>query len=144
MPTKKPALPSRLSEYLLQKAEPFEFYPKRIYGLAPEVREIFRDLSRALVEWRKTFQPKSDGRDCDFHGQPVMLDQFYSRELLAAVPGFVERTRDLRTLTFEARRARLPLAGHPTHNSERETLRLGRLGANRGVMADARLADLGR
>jgi hypothetical protein len=29
-----------------------------------------------------------------------MLDQFYSKELLAAVPGFVERTQHLQALTF--------------------------------------------
>ena len=100
MPPKKQDLPPRLSEYLLRKAAPFEFYPKRIYGLAPEVRKIFLDLSRELVEWRKAFQPRSDDRKLDFFAQPVMLDQFYSKELLAAVPGFVERTQDLRTVTF--------------------------------------------
>lgn len=99
MPTKKD-LPPRLSEYLLQKAAPFEFYPKRIYGLTPDVRKIFTDLARELVDWRKTFQPKSDDRRLEFFAQPVMLDQFYSKELLAAVPGFVERTRDLQELTF--------------------------------------------
>jgi hypothetical protein len=99
MPPKKD-LPPRLSDYLLEKAAPFEFYPKRLYGLTPEVRKIFGDLSRDLVEWRKTFQPKGDSRRLDFHAQPVMLDQFYSKELLSAVPGFVERTRDLRELTF--------------------------------------------
>jgi hypothetical protein len=100
MPSKKQDLPQRLSEYLLRKAEPFEFYPKRIYGLDPDVRRVFLDLSRELVEWRKAFQPKGDGRRLDFFAQPVMLDQFYSKELLAAVPGFVERTQELRALTF--------------------------------------------
>lgn len=100
MPTKKQELPSRLSEYLLKRAEPFEFYPKRIYGLVPEVRKIFTDLARELVDWRKTFQPRGDDRQLHFFGQPVMLDQFYSKELLAAVPGFVERTQDLQALTF--------------------------------------------
>ena len=100
MPAEKQDLPPRLSKYLCRKAEPFEFYPKRIYGLDPEVRKIFRDLSSELVEWRKAFQPKSDARTLDFVAQPVMLDQFYSKKLLAAVPGFVERTQELRTLTF--------------------------------------------
>lgn len=100
MPAKKQELPPRLSEYLLKKAEPFEFYPKRIYGLVPEVRRIFTDLARELVDWRKTYQPKTDVRQLNFFGQPVMLDQFYSKELLAAVPGFVERTQQLEALTF--------------------------------------------
>jgi hypothetical protein len=68
--------------------------------LAPEFRNVFRDISRELVGWRKTFQPKKDTRQLDFFARPVMLDQFYSKELLTAVPGFVERTQDLRTLTF--------------------------------------------
>lgn len=89
MPPKK-HLPPRLSDYLLEKAAPFEFYPKRMYGLSPEIRKIFSDLSRDLVEWRKTFQPKGDNRRLDFHAKPAMLDQFYSKELLAAVPGFVQ------------------------------------------------------
>jgi hypothetical protein len=84
VPTKKQELPPRLSEYLLKRAEPFEFYPKRIYGLVPEVRKIFTDLARELVDWRKTFQPRGDDRQLHFFGQPVMLDQFYSKELLAA------------------------------------------------------------
>lgn len=96
----KKDLPPSLSEYLLQKAAPFEFYPKRIYGLTPEFRKIFSDLSRELVDWRKTFQPKGDSRRLDFFAQPAMLDQFYSKELLMAVPGFVERTRRLQELTF--------------------------------------------
>ena len=86
MPIKKQELPPRLSEYLLKKAEPFEFYPKRIYGLVPEVRQIFTDLARELVDWRKTFQPKGDNRQLHFFAQPVMLDQFYSKELLAWIP----------------------------------------------------------
>ncbi len=100
MPTRKKDLPPRLSEYLLQKAAPFEFYPKKIYGLTPDVRKILGDLSRELVDWLKTFQPKGDSRKLDFFAQPVMLDQFYSKELLSAVPGFVERTQGLQVLTF--------------------------------------------
>src|SRR6185295_16948602 len=100
MPPKKHVLPPRLSEYLLQKAAPFEVYPSRIYGLTPAFRKIFVDLSRELVDWRKTFQPMDDKRALDFLAQPVMLDQFYSKELLSAVPGFVQRTQDLRALSF--------------------------------------------
>ena len=100
MPAKKQDMPPLLSEYLLKKAEPFEFYPKRIYGLVPEFRKIFTDLARELVDWRKTFQPRGDERQLHCFGQPVMLDQFYSKELLAAVPGFVERTQHLQALTF--------------------------------------------
>jgi len=99
MPAQKQEFP-RLSEYLLKKAEPFEFYPKKIYGLSPEFRKVFTDLARELVDWRKTFQPRGDERQLQFFGQPVMLDQFYSKELLAAVPGFVERTQHLQALTF--------------------------------------------
>ena len=100
MPNTKKDLPPRLSEYLLQKAAPFEFYPKRIYGLTPEVRKIFVDLARELVDWLKTFQPKGDNRKLGVFAQPVMLDRFYSKELLLAVPEFVERTQDLQLLTF--------------------------------------------
>lgn len=84
-----------LSKHLLGEASRFFLYPTTTYrtkvGLAAQ--KILDDAFRNLVEWRKTFTPLKNVESSKLlFDNPIALDQFYSRELLRAVPEMVERT----------------------------------------------------
>lgn len=93
---KQPA--ATLSKHLLVEASRFFLYPTTTYrskvGLAAQ--KILDDAFRNLVEWRKTFTPlRNVGSSKLLFDDPNALDQFYSSELLRAVPEMVERTVSL-------------------------------------------------
>jgi hypothetical protein len=93
-----------LSAYLLEKANRFLLYPQRISGTSADraVRKMYDQIRLIMVEWRKTFapRPQADNNMLAILGSPPSLDEVYSRELLAAVPGIVERTLALSNLTL--------------------------------------------
>jgi hypothetical protein len=98
MAARKKEYPPFLSQYLLQKAGPFLIYPHRAYALDPKTRGLVDNFTRKLMDWRKTYQPKTV--DTDVFGDATMLDQVYTRDLLAAVPEYVKRTQSLKTMTL--------------------------------------------
>lgn len=93
---------STLSEHLLREAERFRLYPQRVYRTRVNraVQDVYTAITKRLIEWRKTFSPHRKGEIDDFLTSPVFLDEFYCRESLRAVPGMVERTRQLSELTL--------------------------------------------
>ena len=97
--TAKP-LPQYLSQYLTDRAKPFLIYPGRNYQLAAMGRQLIDTLTRQFVDWRKTFQPPGKAQLVPLLEDARVLDQLYSRDLLAAVPDIVARTRDLKDLTL--------------------------------------------
>jgi hypothetical protein len=110
MGARKKDYPPFLSQYLLQKAAPFMMYPHRAYSLTAKERGLADNVTRKLMEWRKTFQPKPADPDLDMFSEETMLDQVYSRDLLAAVPDFVKRTQSLRQITLAGMRKSEPVA----------------------------------
>lgn len=93
---------STLSEHLLREAGKFHFYPNRERRTRAnlQARKMLDAWLRELVEWRKTFAPKSAPEWDEIVTAPVILDELYCRDLLQAVPGIVERTRNLSQLTL--------------------------------------------
>ena len=63
------------------------------------VRELFEEKGRRIAEWRQTFAPRLQ-QEWDDELIPTLVNQVYSRDLLRAVPGMVERTRKLSQLTL--------------------------------------------
>lgn len=92
-----------LSAYLLEKANRFLLYPRRISGARADVatRNIFDDIRRKMVEWRKTFAPQRESELLTILGNPASLDELYCREMLQAIPEIVERTLSLSHLTLQ-------------------------------------------
>jgi hypothetical protein len=97
----KPATAPTLSQHLLHEADRFFVYPQKIYRskINLAVHKYVDDGTRRLIEWRRTFTPGKDWPE-EFFASEVMLDQIYSRMALQGVPGMVERTRALRSLTL--------------------------------------------
>lgn len=91
-----------LSEHLLYEAEGFSCHPEPIRRTrrSSPAHELFAKLMSGLVEWRKTFSPHPAEDLGAAFLSPVFLDEFYSRESLKAVPGMVERTRQLSFMTL--------------------------------------------
>ena len=98
--TTEPA--TTLSAHLLHEAAKFLVYPKRVYRTAANLKSLdaIDSMFVRLVEWRKTFAPTSDDSEKFLFERPRILDQLYSRELLRAVPGIVERTQSLSAVTL--------------------------------------------
>ena len=91
-----------LSGHLLREAEKFSMYPQRIYRTRGnlDAQKIFDKFMGKIVEWRKTFVPSAKSEKMFFFSDPVLLDEFYCRDLLKAIPGIVERTAKLSHLTL--------------------------------------------
>ena len=104
MGAQKKEYPPFLSQYLLKKAAPFFIYPHRDYTVSPKSRSLLDNFTRKLMEWRKTFQPRPLEPEIDVFGDSTMLDQVYTRDLLAAVPEYVKRTQALRQVTLSGMR----------------------------------------
>ncbi len=87
-----------LSRHLLLEADRFLLYPQRIRRTRSnsDVQKGHDRILRMLVEWRKTFAPGPQDelteRCNELLSSPVLLDEFYCRDLLNAVPAIVERT----------------------------------------------------
>jgi hypothetical protein len=96
-------LPDRLSEHLLAEARRFLLYPKRMYRTESNLdrQANWDERLHAVVEWRKTFAPQAKAAAVTFLSEPILLDELYCRELLAAVPRIVERTMLLSETTLE-------------------------------------------
>jgi hypothetical protein len=92
-----------LSAHLLREAARFLPYPTRVSRTPTNIgaQKIVQEFFRKLAEWRRTFSPV-EGRDLveGLTTKPVLLDDLFSREMLQAVPGMVERTRGLSTLVL--------------------------------------------
>jgi hypothetical protein len=90
-----------LSDHLLREAEKFRMYPQRIRRTRGnlDAQKIFDKYMGKIVRWRETFFPSAK-HDDDFFSDPVLLDEFYCRDLLKAIPGIVERTAKLSRLTL--------------------------------------------
>ncbi len=95
---KQPMAPT-LSSHLLREAGKFVCYPDRAHRdrVNPEYWDKF---VRALVEWRKTFHPENEGNVDALLTKPALLDEFYCRDLLKAIPAIVERTVKLSHVTL--------------------------------------------
>lgn len=92
-----------LSVHLLREAERFHMYPKRMdrTRVNLDYQRTFDDKIMAkIVEWRKTFAPKPEDEAIELFNDSVLLDEFYCRDLLKAVPGMVQRTEKLSRLTL--------------------------------------------
>ena len=92
-----------LSAHLLVEASRFFLYPKRTYRTNTNLhlREYLDEGLHRLTEWRKTFAPQELRAAVQgLVDNPVLLDQFYSCELLRQVPGIVARTKCLAHLTM--------------------------------------------
>src|SRR3990172_6107995 len=91
-----------LSRHLLQEADKFLMYPQRVYRTRSnlDVQKSFDKFVRKLVEWRKTFAPKPEDEAAEFYSSPHLLNEFYCRDLLTAVPAIVDRTVKLSHLTL--------------------------------------------
>jgi hypothetical protein len=91
---------SFLSEYLLEKATSFLFYPQRTRS--PVVRKMWDNVRRQLVEWRKTFGAPYDPMNgiVKILNSPTSLNEFYCREMLTGIPEIVDRTLKLSHLTL--------------------------------------------
>ena len=91
-----------LSGHLLREAERFRLYPQRAYRTRSslDLQKGADKFLRKIIEWRKTFAPKPEDQATDFFSDPVLLDEFYCRDLLKAVPAIVERTIKLSHLTL--------------------------------------------
>src|SRR2546422_2533781 len=94
-----------LSAYLLEKADRFLLYPRRISGTRVDVanRKMIDQIRHEMIEWRKTFapqSPQSENNIVKMLGGPVSVDELYCRELLKDIPNIVERTLSLSHLTL--------------------------------------------
>lgn len=101
-PMTKEAAPT-LSTHLLAEAAKFFIYPTRTYRTKTNiaVQQLLDSSLGRLLEWRKTFAPSKDNAAAKWLFEtPGALDQVYSRELLRAVPGIVQRTQSLADLTL--------------------------------------------
>jgi hypothetical protein len=98
---KRSAAPT-LSLHLLGEAERFRMYPLRVYRTRTnlDTQKRLDNFMGKIVEWRKTFAPGAKDEVADFLSDPVLLDEFYCRDLLKAIPGIVERTAKLSRLTL--------------------------------------------
>jgi hypothetical protein len=97
----KPAEAPSLSLHLLHEATRFLVYPHKVYRskLNLATQKAVDEGTRRFIDWRRTFTPGKDWPE-DFFTSEVMLDQIYCRIVLQEVPGMVERTRALRSLTL--------------------------------------------
>src|SRR5258708_11609360 len=102
MGNRMPAKPKAgtLSEHLLALARSFEMYPRRA-GKSPS--EKWERILAGGAEIREWFSPRfSDAEVFElFAGMfdhQGLCDEFYTKALLAAVPGFVTRTASLAPL----------------------------------------------
>jgi hypothetical protein len=77
-------------------------YPVRVYRTRTnlDTQKSVDKFLRKIVEWRKTFSPKPQDEATDFFSDPVLLDEFYCRDLLKGVPAIVECTIKLSRLTL--------------------------------------------
>ena len=78
-------------------------YPKRIHRTRGNLnyKEFFAKFMAKIVECRKTFVPSAKDEDvASLFDDPVLLDEFYCRDLLKAIPGIVERTANLSRFTL--------------------------------------------
>jgi hypothetical protein len=99
---KRSAAPT-LSLHLLREAERFRMYPQRVYRTRGNLdyEKVFDNkVMGKIVEWRKTFVPSPMDELALLFEDPVLLDEFYCRDLLKAIPGIVERTAKLSHLTL--------------------------------------------
>src|SRR5271166_4679398 len=96
----KQSTAATLSGHLLQEASKFHMYPARVYRTRSnlDAQKIHDTILAMLVEWRETFAPwPQNDPDTAAHERcdkiltsPVLLDEFYCRDLLKAVPGIVD------------------------------------------------------
>jgi hypothetical protein len=98
----KQSTAATLSTHLLTEASKFLFYPNRNYRTKKNlvVQQALDNGLRRLVEWRKTFAPRTPDAATEMLNAGTLLDELYSRELLREVPEIVERTRSLANLTL--------------------------------------------
>jgi hypothetical protein len=99
---KKGLSSSTLSAHLLEVAAGFLGYPERQRRDRHSDRavKLLDDKLRAVFEWRKTFAPPQARDVHKVLSDTGLLDEFYSREVLRAVPEMVDRTRRLASLTL--------------------------------------------
>src|ERR1043166_5215646 len=93
---------STLSAHLLEVAAGFLGYPDRQRRDRHSTRavKLLDDKLRIIFEWRKTFAPPEVGDVHKVLSDTRILNEFYSREVLRAVPEMVDRTRRLASLTL--------------------------------------------
>ena len=98
----KQSTAATLSAHLVREADKFLLYPQRNRRTRTnlESQKLVDKILRQLVEWRKTFAPKSKDEGIELFSSPVFLDEFYCRHLLKEVPAIVERTVSLSHLTL--------------------------------------------
>lgn len=100
---KKPDAPT-LSAHLLSEAKQFFGYPRRVYRTKANV-EMHAKLHRLVAEllpWRSTFAPGDLSEAARYTAERgVLVDEIYCRELLEAIPDFVQRTGGLATLGLD-------------------------------------------
>lgn len=93
-----------LSAHLLSHAQRFFGYPERAYRTKANVERhaVLHKVIAGLLPWRSTFATGALGDAARYTVESeVLVDEVYCRELLAAIPGFVERTAALATLSLE-------------------------------------------
>jgi Domain of unknown function (DUF4145) len=106
----KQSTAAMLSGHLLQEASKFHMYPARVYRTRSnlDAQKIHDTILAMLVEWHETFAPwPQNDPDTAVHERcdkiltsPVLLDEFYCRDLLKEVPAIVGRTVKLSHLTL--------------------------------------------
>lgn len=99
---KAPQAPT-LSAHLLAEAQRFLIYPGRQYRTAKSVegQAVWDEIVGRFLEWRRTFLPVKHTQAMRVLENSAMLDEFYCREALRNIPGMVDRTRKLASLTLE-------------------------------------------
>ncbi len=77
-------------------------YPATIRRTPANLRlqKVLAAYLTKLLEWRKTFAPQTTDVGETLWSDPRLLDQLYCNDLLASVPGFVERTLQLHNMTL--------------------------------------------
>src|SRR5947209_20160637 len=98
----KPATAPTLSQHLLDEANRFFLYPKKVYRskLNLLTQKALEEGLKRFIDWRRTFAPRRDDLHLDFFTSEIMLNQIYSRLVLQEVPRMVKRTQALRSLTL--------------------------------------------
>ncbi len=77
-------------------------YPLRVRRTQTDLdyQKRLDNIRAKVVEWRKTFAPAAKEEAAVYFSDPVLLDEFYCRDILKAIPGIVERTTRLSRLTL--------------------------------------------